>query len=78
MLLFASLRDRAGGRKFIDLELSAGATVLALKDQASRQIPALKVAMPTILVAVDHEFAGEDTVVPPGAEIAMFPPVSGG
>ena len=30
------------------------------------------------IVAVNHQIAGKDTVLFPGDEIAIFPPVSGG
>ncbi|GLR14926.1 molybdopterin synthase sulfur carrier subunit [Chitinimonas prasina] len=29
-------------------------------------------------VAVNQELAGQDTHIPPGAEVAIFPPVTGG
>ncbi len=31
-----------------------------------------------MMAAVNHEYAAEEQVIPPGAEIAFFPPVSGG
>ncbi len=31
-----------------------------------------------IRFAVDQEFAGADSAVPPGAELAIFPPITGG
>ena len=34
--------------------------------------------MDTLIVAMNHQFAADDELVPAGAEIAMFPPVSGG
>jgi molybdopterin converting factor small subunit len=78
VFLFASLKDRAAGRKFIEVDLPDGITVSALKVKLASQVPGLKEAMPTVLVAIDREYAFEETVIPPGAEVAIFPPVSGG
>ena len=40
--------------------------------------PNLKTNMDSIIVAMNHEFAFDENLVPDGAEIAIFPPVSGG
>jgi len=34
--------------------------------------------MASTLVSVNREFAFDENVIPEGAEIALFPPVSGG
>jgi molybdopterin converting factor small subunit len=34
--------------------------------------------MKSVLITINREYAFDDAVVPAGAEIAMFPPVSGG
>ncbi len=78
ILLFATLRDRAGGRKFVEIDLPEGATVGSLKQRLAGEFPGLKESMQTVLVAVDHEYAADEAKVQPGAEVAMFPPVSGG
>jgi len=38
----------------------------------------LQEALDSALVAVNHEFAFDEEIIPAGAEIALFPPVSGG
>jgi molybdopterin converting factor subunit 1 len=78
VLLFASLKDRNGGRNLIEIDLPEDGTVRDLKDQVARTIPDLREAVRIVLVAVDHEYAADDAIIPSGAEIAMFPPVSGG
>ena len=30
------------------------------------------------MIAVDEEYAGDDTPIPPGSRLAVIPPVSGG
>ncbi|EON78161.1 hypothetical protein ADIS_1358 [Lunatimonas lonarensis] len=32
----------------------------------------------SLAIAVDHEYADDDVILPPNAEIALIPPVSGG
>ena len=78
VLLFATLRERAGGAKFIELDLPVGATVLDLKTQIAREFPALKENMKSVLSTINREYAFDEAVLPDGAELAMFPPVSGG
>ena len=78
VLLFATLRERAGGAKFIELNLPDGATVQALKTQVAREYPALEQNMKSVLTTINREYAFDEAVLPDGAELAMFPPVSGG
>jgi molybdopterin synthase catalytic subunit len=40
--------------------------------------PVLVPLLPTCRFAIGTEFAEEGDVVPPGAEVAIIPPVSGG
>ncbi|MBI5933681.1 MAG: MoaD/ThiS family protein [Chloroflexi bacterium] len=78
ILLFATLRERIGGAKFIELTLPDGATIQALKAQIAREYPALEQNMKSVLTTINREYAFDEAVVPDGAELAMFPPVSGG
>jgi molybdopterin converting factor subunit 1 len=78
ILLFATLRERAGGVKSIELDLPDGATVLDLKHQIARDLPALEQNMKSVLTTINREYAFDEAVLPDGAELAMFPPVSGG
>jgi molybdopterin converting factor subunit 1 len=77
LLFFATLRERAGTRS-MDLEIPAGMTIRDLKDRLAGQHPNLSESMKAVLVTIDREYAFDEAVIPPGAEIAMFPPVSGG
>jgi molybdopterin converting factor subunit 1 len=78
VLLFATLRERAGGAKFIEVDLPYGATVSMLKEQIAREHPSLEKNMKSVLSTINREYAFDDAVLPEGAELAMFPPVSGG
>lgn len=75
--MFATLKDRAGQRQ-IQVAVPAPATINTLLEAAAEQFPQLAPALPTVLVSVNKAYAGKDTPLQPGDEIALFPPVSGG
>jgi molybdopterin converting factor subunit 1 len=75
--LFAVARQRVG-RPSLFLELPAGATVADLKRALAETHPELAPIVPSLLIAVDADYATDDGPVPPGAEVAAIPPVSGG
>lgn len=77
LLLFATLRDRAG-TKSIELEVPPDLTVQGLKDRVAGEYPGLKESMKSVLITINREYAFDEAVIPPNAELAMFPPVSGG
>ena len=76
--LFAVARQRAG-RAEVVLDLPEPATVVDLKRALAEDCPALASLLPNLRFAVDAEYALDDhTAIPPGAEVAAIPPVSGG
>lgn len=77
VLFFATLRDRAG-TKSMELDIPDGLTVQGLKDKVSMEFPSLQASMSSVLITINREYAFDDAVIPQGAELAMFPPVSGG
>ena len=77
LLFFATLRDQAG-TKSAEIEIPDSTTVQRLKDLVARDYPGLNASMETVLVSINHEYAFDDAKVPANAEIALFPPVSGG
>ena len=77
LLFFATLRDRAG-TKSIELDIPTDLTVQGLKDKVSREYPRLKESMKSVLTTINREYAFDEALIPPNAELAMFPPVSGG
>jgi MoaE-MoaD fusion protein len=48
------------------------------KHMLIEKYPSIELAMDTTVVAVNREFAPDEDILPDGAEIAIFPPVSGG
>jgi molybdopterin converting factor subunit 1 len=75
--LFARLKELAGADTE-DIRVPAGATVAAVYDHLVDLHPALPANRETVRPAVNQEFAGWDTVVADGDEVAFIPPVSGG
>ncbi len=77
LLLFAAARQRAGAPSLV-LDLPEPATVADLKAALAAACPALASFLPSLRIAVDSEYAADDRAIPPGAELAAIPPVSGG
>jgi len=77
LLFFATLRDRAGARS-IELQIPEEMTVSGLKERLSAEYPSLRESMKSVLIAINREYALDDAAVPENAEVALFPPVSGG
>ncbi len=77
LLFFATIRDRAGV-KSAEMEIPLDMTILQLKEKIVQEYPALKESLQSALMTVNREYAFDEAVIPPNAEIALFPPVSGG
>ncbi|MCP4140382.1 MAG: MoaD/ThiS family protein [Chloroflexi bacterium] len=77
ILLFATMRTRAK-RSSLELEIKKDSTVAELKEILVAEIPALEASLHHTLVSIDREFAFDEDIIPENAEIALFPPVSGG
>ena len=77
VLLFARAQDLAGARS-VTLELPEGTTVADLRRQLAEAQPALAALLERSALAVNGEFAEADMTIPPAAEVALLPPVSGG
>jgi molybdenum cofactor cytidylyltransferase len=73
--LFAIARDLAGCSEFA---IETPATVGSLRAAIARHTPALASLMPGCFIAVDEEYARDDTPLSPKSRIAVIPPVSGG
>ena len=77
VLLFANFRERVGA-KYIQVSLPDGALVGDLKRKLVEEYPVLNQAIDSALVSVNRQFAFDEEALPDGAEVAIFPPVSGG
>ena len=76
-LFFATLRDRAGVRS-VELQIPPQTNVAGFKSILVETFPALKGLVDHTLVSVNREYVFDESVIPNNAEIALFPPVSGG
>ncbi len=76
---FASLREALGAQESVDL--ADGSTVGALRDalaaRGGRHAEVLAAGR-AVRCAVDQQMCGEQVVLTEGAEVAFFPPVTGG
>jgi molybdopterin converting factor subunit 1 len=78
ILFFATLRSLVG-LKSLEMELPPESRVSDLKLLVADRFPQVAPALgETVLVSVNRDYAFDDQIIPDGAEIALFPPVSGG
>src|ERR1700691_3962094 len=77
VLFFGILKDLAG-KSSDSIELANGASVRDVLAQYEEQISKLKESLSSLAVAVNQQYAGPDTKLKAGDEVALLPPVSGG
>jgi molybdopterin converting factor subunit 1 len=77
VLLFARARDLAGSGE-LEIELGPDARVADLRRALSARYPSLAPLLARCAIAVDQEFATEETWLLPASVVALLPPVSGG
>ncbi len=75
--MFAVARQLAGSET-CRVEVGGEHTVADLRDALVEAVPALASLASQIRFAVNAEYAGDSSVIPDGAEVALIPPVSGG
>jgi molybdenum cofactor cytidylyltransferase len=75
--LFALAKERAG-RTEVEVRLTRPATVGDLREALQAGIPQLGPLCAGAMIAVDEEYAPDETPVSPASRIALIPPVSGG
>ena len=75
--LFARARDLAG-HDTLSVEVATGATVAQLRAALAQACPPLRELLPRCAVAVNEDFADEETRLVVDADVALIPPVSGG
>lgn len=75
--LFAVAKDLIGNES-LEVELPEVATVSQLRTALESQFPQLSTIISHLMIAVDAEYANDQTVLTENSEIACIPPVSGG
>ena len=77
VLFFATFRDKAGTNRS-EIKIPEGTTIAGLRTILAEKYPALESLADHALASINKEYAFPDQVIPDGAEVAWFPPVSGG
>jgi molybdopterin converting factor subunit 1 len=77
ILFFATLKDKAGTRQ-TELDLPPGTTIAQLKTMIAERFPGLNGMLDHCLASINHHYRSDDNEIPADAEVAFFPPVSGG
>ncbi len=62
----------------VEVEVDGGASVADFRKALEAQHPKLKPIAGSLFVAIDSEYSSDDQVILETAQIACFPPVSGG
>jgi molybdopterin synthase catalytic subunit len=77
VLFFAMLQERTN-KSEIYLDLDDQARVIDLKSKLTAQFPTVEPLFNSALVSINQEYAFDEDPIPNQAEVALFPPVSGG
>ena len=77
-VLFFALAHELAGEKSIEIEMATAATAADAEEELKRRYDWLGTTLSSYRIAVDEEFAGGDTPLRDGSEVAIIPPVSGG
>lgn len=77
VLFFATLKEKAG-TGHTEFDLPPGITISQLKSMMAEKFPGLNGLLGHCLVSINHHYGADDSEIPADAEVALFPPVSGG
>ncbi len=75
VLFFATLREKIG-IKFIHLEIPRGTRIAGLKALLCANYHHIQELVDASLIAINREYATDNSPIPNGAEVAIFPAVS--
>jgi molybdopterin converting factor subunit 1 len=77
VLFFATLTEKARTRQ-TEIDLPEGTTIAQLKGLVIKRYPELDGMLGHCLASINHNYQADDSEIPTDAEVAFFPPVSGG
>ena len=77
ILFFANLKNLVSKSK-IEISMPENSLVRDLRTVVLDLYPQLSEVFPNVIISINQEFAFDDDIIPDNAEIALFPPVSGG
>lgn len=75
--LFAAVKQAAGCDR-LELDLPRGATIGQLRRRLGRELPQLSGLVGRVMFAIGTQYAPDTEQLPPNADVACIPPVSGG
>ncbi len=75
--LFAGARQAAGCDR-LELQMPPGTTIGQLRSRLAGEIPQISGLVGRVMFAIDSEYAADSAEIPPDADVACIPPVSGG
>jgi sulfur-carrier protein len=75
--LFASYRE-AYNRDNLELEVSEGMTCGQVQAKLAAEKPELARWQTVVRYGLNQQFVGQETILQPGDELVLIPPVSGG
>jgi molybdopterin synthase catalytic subunit/molybdopterin converting factor small subunit len=77
VIFFAILKEKIGvGR--INLQFESDPTISELKLYLGQHYPAVAPILSHVVASINKQFAFDEDMIPQDAEVALFPPVSGG
>lgn len=74
---FAVLREISGVDQ-VELDLPDNCTVSGLRRVLRHKFPQLQQGLETAIIAIDHTLSEGSTLIEPGMDISIFPPIAGG
>ncbi len=77
-VLFLGPSRTFAGTDRAEVAVADGSDIFALRQALADRFGSLAPALTTIRFAVNNSFVEDDTVLNPGDEVALIPPVSGG
>ncbi|SFJ29863.1 molybdopterin converting factor subunit 1 [Thermoflavimicrobium dichotomicum] len=76
ILCFANLGEKIG--KFLEIPVETELTVHQLRERIIKSYPQHQHTIEMCMIAVNHEYVTEETIIRKDDQIALIPPVSGG
>lgn len=77
ILFFATLKEKTG-ISILKIEIPEGFTLAQLKAEVTRRYPQAALSIEKAVSSINQKFSFDADEIPDGAEVAFFPPVSGG
>jgi MoaE-MoaD fusion protein len=77
-IFFFSTPKKRGKKRKNTIKLPQRSSIFPVKNSLAETFPAINSLLPHTIASINHQFAFDEDIIPDGAEVALFPPVSGG